>query len=201
MKSLVLSGFIEKGLPNIDLNYTTHNGQKMTDKYDAIQTFLRDANKPHDVPGCYESLNAMIRSHKKPSENDKNFVGSFLHSDWSTKTEDQKQKLNEKFREFPLLYPANEIRFCSIVECLEDIIKFLPLLRKIRSLNDEDDEFTASYPLLRNVHIDERFVLWLYKSTKVIREFIKKFEKENFSNADVIDTYLYAIEKLRGVFK
>ena len=173
----------------------------MTDKYDAVQNFLRDANKPHDVPGCYESLNAMIRSHKKPTENDKNVVGSFLYSDWSTQTEDQKRKLNNSFREFPLLYPANDLRFCSMVDCLEDIIKFIPLLRKIRSLNDEDEEFTASFPLLRNVHIDERFVLWLFKTTKIMRNFIKNFEKENFSNADVIDTYLGAIEKLRGVFK
>ena len=183
------------------MKYTTHNGQNMFDKYDAVENFLREANKPHDVPGCYESLNAMIRIHKKPNANDKNIVGSFLYSDWSTKTEEEKQKLNDSFREFPLLYPPHEIRFCSIVDCLEDIIKFIPLLRKIRSLNDEDEEFTSCFPLLRNVHIDERFVVWLFKTTKIIRNFIKNFEKENFSNADVIDTYLCAIEKLRGVFK
>ena len=183
------------------MRYVTHNGQKMADKYEAIQNFLREANKPHDVSGCYDSLNEMIRAHKKPCENDKNIVGSFLYSDWSTKTEDQKQKLNKSFREFPLLYPAHELRFCSIVESLEDIIKIIPLMRKIRSLNDEDDEFTRSFPLLRNVHIDERFVLWLYKTTATIRTFIKEFEKENFSNANVIDTYLFAIEKLRSVLK
>ena len=50
--------------------------------------------------------------------------------------------------------------------------------------------------MLRDNDFDERFLIWLYKTTSVIKSCIKEFEKDKTPNANVIDQFLMAIEKL-----
>ena len=152
---------IEYGLVNIDSKHTSHNKESMKSKYEKIISFLQAANQSHECNGTHKSINSMIRSNKRPSESEKMMVGGFLHTDWHEKDEADKQKFCDSFREYPLLSQPHEIRFTSLPDKLEDLIKFIPIKRKMKSFDDRlDFQKSLKMTIMVNGTILAKMTIW-----------------------------------------
>ena len=129
---------------------------------------LSPAGKPE---WCEKSFN-ILSGKMKPTDDDKDCIGSSLHLDYENWSEDKKLEFRSKIRCFPQLHSPHKIRFTSYMTQFGNLVRCLPLINKIKAgangLNENSYLVTNTF--------DQEFLLILFKFFEAIKIKIKIFD-------------------------
>ena len=93
-------------------------------RFDAIIEFLRmaDTAQVDRQDWCEKSFN-ILASKMTPTIADKHTIGSLLNNDYDIWSETDKEKFAQKIRCFPKMHTPNRVRFTSLMEQLENLLR------------------------------------------------------------------------------